>query len=76
MSFKVVTSLSNTISTTLGVVDDTVDGVGSAARIFKTAMKAAEDESTLESFIEQKKLLKDSGLTEEEKEEYKALISA
>jgi Sec-independent protein translocase protein TatA len=75
MSIKVVTSISKTVSTTLGVVDDAVDGIGSAARIFKTAMASAEQESILEAFVEQKKLLADSGLTEEEKKEYLKLIA-
>ncbi len=75
MSMKLVSSVSNTISTTLGVVDSTVNGVGSAARIFETAMAAAEEEAALESFVESKKLLKDSGLSKEELLEFKALRS-
>ena len=75
MSFQIINSASNTISTTLSVVDDTVDGIGSAARIFKSAMQAAEQESLLEAFVEQKKLLANSGLTEEEITEFKQLIA-
>jgi hypothetical protein len=73
MSFQIITSASNTVSTALGVVDDAVDGIGSAARIFKAAMAQAEAESILEGFIEQKKLLASSGLTEEEITEFKQL---
>ena len=75
MSIQIVSSVSNTVSTTLSVVDDTVDGIGSAARIFKSAMAAAEQESLLEAFVEQKKLLANSGLTEEEITEFKQLIA-
>ena len=75
MAFQVISSVSNTVSTTLSVVDDTVDGIGSAARIFKSAMAAAEQESLLEAFVEQKKLLANSGLTEEEITEFKQLIA-
>ena len=48
---------------------------GSAARIFKSAMAAAEQESLLEAFVEQKKLLANSGLTEEEITEFKQLTA-
>ena len=75
MAFQVISSVSNTVSTTLSVVDDTVDGIGSAARIFKSAMQAAEQESLLEAFVEQKKLLASSGLTEEEITEFKQLTA-
>jgi len=75
MSIQIVSSVSNTVSTTLSVVDDTVDGIGSAARIFKSAMQAAEQESLLEAFVEQKKLLANSGLTEEEITEFKQLTA-
>jgi hypothetical protein len=75
MSIQIISSVSNTVSTTLSVVDDTVDGIGSAARIFKSAMAAAEQESLLEAFVEQKKLLASSGLTEEEITEFKQLTA-
>ena len=75
MSIQIVSSVSNPVSTTLSVVDDTVDGIGSAARIFKSAMQAAEQESLLEAFVEQKKLLASSGLTEEEITEFKQLTA-
>jgi hypothetical protein len=75
MSIQIISSVSNTVSTTLSVVDDTVDGIGSAARIFKSAMAAAEQESLLEAFVEQKKLLANSGLTEEEITEFKQLTA-
>ena len=75
MAFQVISSVSNTVSTTLNVVDDTVDGIGSAARIFKSAMAAAEQEALLEAFVEEKKLLANSGLTEEEITEFKQLIA-
>jgi Sec-independent protein translocase protein TatA len=73
MSIKVISSASNTISTALGVVDSATNGIGSAMRIFEDAMATAELESKLESFIEQKKQLKDSGLTAEEQAEFKLL---
>jgi hypothetical protein len=75
MAFQIISSASNTVSTTLSVVDDAVDGIGSAARIFKSAMAAAEQESLLEAFVEQKKLLANSGLTEEEITEFKQLTA-
>ena len=75
MAFQVISSVSNTVSTTLSVVDDTVDGIGSAARIFKSAMAAAEQKSLLEAFVEEKKLLANSGLTEEEITEFKQLTA-
>jgi len=70
MGFQIITSASNTISTTLGVVDSTVNGLGSAARIFEGAMAGAEKEAALESFIEAKKQLKASGLSPEEQAEF------
>ena len=57
MSIQIISSVSNTVSTTLSVVDDTVDGINRAARIFKSAMAAAEQESLLEAFVEEKKPL-------------------
>jgi hypothetical protein len=75
MAFQVISSVSNTVSTTLNVVDDTVDGIGSAARIFKSAMAAAEQESLLEAYVEEKKLLANSGLTEEEITKFKQLTA-
>ena len=73
MSIQIISSVSNTVSTTLSVVDDTADDIVSAARIFKSAMAAAEQESLLEAFLEEKKLLANSGLTEEEITEFKQL---
>jgi hypothetical protein len=75
MSIQIISSVSNTVSTTLSVVDDTVDGIGNAARIFKSAMQAAEQESLLKAFVEEKKLLANSGLTEEEIIEFKQLTA-
>ncbi len=75
MSFQIISSVSNTVSTTLSVVDDVVDGLGSTARIFKNAMAEAEEESRLEAFIETKKRLKESGLSAEEIEEFKQLAA-
>ena len=75
MSSQIINSVSNTVSTTLSVVDDTVDGIGSAARIFKSAMAAAEQESLLQAFVEEKKLLANSGLTQEEITEFKQLTA-
>ena len=75
MSIQIIISVSNTVSTTLSAVDDKVDGIGSAARIFKSAMAAAEQESLLEAFVEEKKLLANSGLTEEEITELKQLTA-
>ena len=51
MYIQIISSVSNTVSTTLSVVDDTVDGIGSAESVFKSAMQAAEQESLLEAFV-------------------------
>ena len=75
MSIQIISSVSNTVSTTLSVVDDVVDGLGSTARIFKSAMASAERESMLEAFVEEKKLLANSGLTPEEITEFKLLTA-
>ena len=75
MSIQIISSVSNTVSKSLGVIDNTVDGISSAAIIFKTAMQAAEHEALLETFIEQKKLLAASGLSEEEITEFKQLTA-
>ncbi|MBL4664465.1 MAG: hypothetical protein JKY23_00660 [Nitrospinaceae bacterium] len=75
MSIQVIGSISNTVSKSLGVIDNTVDGISSAATIFKTTMQAAEHEALLETFIEQKKLLAASGLSEEEITEFKQLTA-
>jgi hypothetical protein len=75
MSIHVIGSISNTVSKSLGVIDNTVDGISSAATIFKTSMQAAEHEALLETFIEQKKLLAASGLSEEEITEFKLLTA-
>ena len=75
MSIKVISSASNTISTTLSVVDSTVNGLGSAARIFESAMASAEEEARLEAFVESKKNLAASGLSAEEIAEFKQLIA-
>ena len=71
MSIQIISS----VSTTLSVVDDTVDGISNAARIFKSAMQAAEQESLLKAFVEEKKLLANSALTEEEITEFKQLTA-
>jgi hypothetical protein len=70
MAIQVIKSASNSVTTALNVIDSTVNGLGSAARIFEDAMATAERESKLESFIEQKQQLKDSGLTPEEQAEF------
>lgn len=75
MSIKVISSVSNTVTTALSVVDSTVNGIGSAARIFESAMAQAEEEARLESFVETKKLIAASGLTPEEITEFKQLTS-
>ena len=54
MSIQIISSVSNTVSTTLSAVNDTVDGIGSAAGIFKSVMAAADQKSLLEAFVEEK----------------------
>ena len=66
MSFQIINSASNTVTKTLGAVDNIVDGVSLATEIFKDAMVTARLEQQIESMVEANKLIADSGLPEEQ----------
>ena len=66
MSFQIITSASNTVTKSLGAVDNIVDGVNLATEIFKDAMVTARLEQQIESMVEANKLIADSGLPEEQ----------
>jgi hypothetical protein len=66
MSFQVISSASNTVTKTLGAVDNIVDGVSLATEMFKDSMETARLEQQIESMVEANKLIADSGLPEEQ----------
>jgi hypothetical protein len=66
MSFQIVTSASNTVTKSLGAVDNVVDGVSLATEMFKDAMETARLEQQIESMVESNKLIAESGLPEEQ----------
>ena len=66
MAFQVISSASNTVSKSLGAVDNVVDGVSLATEIFKDAMANARLEQQIESMVEANKLIAESGLPEEQ----------
>jgi hypothetical protein len=66
MSFQIISSASNTVTKTLGAVDNVVDGVSLATEIFKDSMVTARLEQQIESMVEANKLIADSGLPEEQ----------
>ena len=66
MSFQVISSASNTVTKTLGAVDNIVDGVSLATEMFKDSMETARLEPQIESMVEANKLIADSGLPEEQ----------
>jgi hypothetical protein len=66
MSIQIISSASNTVTKTLGAVDNIVDGVSLATEIFKDAMLTARLEQQIESMVEANKLIADSGLPEEQ----------
>jgi hypothetical protein len=66
MSFQIISSASNTVTKSLGAVDNVVDGVSLATEIFKDAMVTARLEQQIESMVEANKLIADSGLPEEQ----------
>ena len=66
MAFAVITSASNTVTKTLGAVDNIVDGVSLATEMFKDSMETARLEQQIESMVEANKLIADSGLPEEQ----------
>ena len=66
MSFQVISSASNTVTKTLGAVDNIVDGVSLATEMFKDAMETARLEQQIESMVEANKSIADSGLPEEQ----------
>ena len=66
MSFQVISSASNTVTKTLGAVDNIVDGVSLATEMFKDSMVTARLEQQIESMVEANKLIANSGLPEEQ----------
>jgi len=66
MSIQIISSASNTVTKSLRVVDNLVDGVSLATEIFKDAMQTAHLEQQIESIVEANKLIADSGLPEEQ----------
>lgn len=66
MSIQIISSVSNTVTKTLGAADNIVDGVSLATEMFKDSMETAYLEQKIESLIEANKLIADSGLPEEQ----------
>jgi hypothetical protein len=66
MAIQIISSASNTVTKTLGAVDNVVDGVSLATEIFKETMQTARLEQQIESLVEANKLLAESGLPEEQ----------
>ena len=66
MAIQIISSASNTVTKTLGAVDNVVDGVSLATEMFKDAMVTARLEQQIESLVEANKLLAESGLPEEQ----------
>ena len=66
MSIQIISSASNTVTKTLGAVDNIVDGVSLATEMFKDSMETARLEQQIESMVEANKLIADSGLPEEQ----------
>ena len=66
MSFQVISSASNTVTKSLGAVDNVVDGVSLATEMFKDAMETARLEQQIESMVEANKLIANSGPPEEQ----------
>jgi hypothetical protein len=66
MSIQVISSASNTVTKTLGAVDNIVDGVSLATEMFKDSMETARLEQQIESMVEANKLIAESGLPEEQ----------
>ena len=66
MSIQIISSASNTVTKSLGAVDNLVDGVSLASEMFKNAMETAHLEQQIESMIEANKLIAESGLPEEQ----------
>ena len=66
MAIQIISSASNTVTKTLGAVDNVVDGVSLATEIFKETMQTARLEQQIESMVESNKLLAESGLPEEQ----------
>ena len=66
MSIQIISSASNTVTKTLGAVDNVVDGVSLATELFKDAMVTERIEQQIESMVESNKLLAESGLPEEQ----------
>jgi hypothetical protein len=67
MSIQIISSVSNTVTKTLGAADNLVDGVSLATEMFKDAMETARLEQKIESLVEANKLIAEaSNLTEEQ----------
>ena len=67
MSFQIINSASNTVTKSLGAIDNVVDGVSLATEMFKDAMVTARLEQKIESLVEANKLIAEaSTLTEEQ----------
>ena len=66
MSIQIISSASNTVTKTLGAVDNVVDGVSLAPELFKDATVTERIEQQIESMVESNKLLAESGLPEEQ----------
>ena len=65
MSIQIISSASNTVTKTLGAVDNVVDGVSLGAEMFKEAMETARLEQKIESMVEANNLIADPGLPDE-----------
>mgnify|MGYP006448806317 CR=1 FL=1 len=76
MSFQIVTSASNTVTKSLGAVDNVVDGVSLGTEMFKDAMMQARFEQKVEMFTEANTLVKDTSLTEAQIKQLQSYIPA
>jgi hypothetical protein len=76
MSFQIITSASNTVTKSLGAVDNVVDGVSLGTEMFKDAMMQARFEQKVEMFTEANTLVKDTSLTEAQIKQLQSYIPA
>jgi hypothetical protein len=63
---KIVNSVSNTITKTLGAIDNLVDAISGVTGILKSAVDQSVLEQQIESLQEYNLQIKDSNLTEEQ----------
>ena len=68
---KIVNSASNTITKTLGAIDNLVDAIAGITGILKSAVDASVFEQKIEALQEMNLQLKDSNLTEEQVQQLK-----